>query len=1112
MAEFSGIKVGTTLLEILPEVQQNAFRSAAMSAGTQFAREMGKQFGAQLNQQIAKDATPALSSLATGAREAAGHIVSGMNQASVAIGRLSTQIALTAFGFQLIGQNIQRYVTVPLATLTAGLLKFGITGAASLEANAILMKNIVGDTGDYKQIFGDLVKLAIKSPVFDTEQLTKYSAQLAGAGFETKKLLPFMTSLGNIFLSNGLDANQASQSLLALTQMYSKGKISGQELNVQLRNAFPGAMKIFNQAAHNLGVAGVEELISSIADGKITMDQFFDELTRIGSTPEMIKKAADAAGGLRSSWIQLKETLKTKFSMAFLDENFRLKPEFKDAFDRISALVMGLADIFIAMIPKILAEAQKFLSWVEDLKNKFDELDPKTKEMIKNFVVMLAVSGPLSTALGIAGIMLGTLVRGFAFFLLNPIGLIITGIALTVGGLALAFIEGWRRSEDFRKGVQTFVEVVRDGWERHIKPSLQGVVDKIRQDLIPAFNDLLHSLGFDSWQELAKWLGTNVVASADMLVRELGTLVEWITTVIKIVTFVIDIFKFLGDAWNQTVAGITAGIAVWKMGFDLAKQSIINVLNNLKTEWTTFKDFLALTWMLIELRVIQAKDNIVSTWNTLVSGIKTAWDQIKEMFKHPIEAVLTFYNTGIGGLWNAARNIFPSLPEFKPAPEHLASGGPVPRVPGISGDWVPLYGTAGEYMLSKKNVSALGGISGVESILSGAQHFAEGGPIIPGPLGALASGVMGAVKDIMPGEFLVNKLVSALTGGLTGEIDKLGNLLGGMPKAAAKAIFDAAIGMIKGMDVASGNIGSGGEAIDRIIGMAQQSGIRYTVNSTYRPGDPGYHGQKKAVDFGGSMTPLARYFMKFSGSLLELIHGDSASYVKNGRVVGPGFYGAATEAQHASWGGNEHVHVAMNGNAGVGGGGTGDVAGAMGGMSGSLSGWIAAAQKYVSIEWLQGLSTLIMRESGGNPGTINLWDSNAQSGHPSGGLMQTIGPTFARFRDPRLPNNMFDPVANIVAGMNYIHSRYGSLYNVPQAHAEMSPQGYDSGGWLKPGLFNGTGVPEPVFTGSQWEILKNNMSSNDPGIINVFLNSEPFDAIVERNNQDIAGVFRRGRK
>jgi uncharacterized protein YukE len=74
--------------------------------------------------------------------------------------------------------------------------------------------------------------------------------------------------------------------------------------------------------------------------------------------------------------------------------------------------------------------------------------------------------------------------------------------------------------------------------------------------------------------------------------------------------------------------------------------------------------------------------------------------------------------------------------------------------------------------------------------------------------------------------------------------------------------------------------------------------------------------------------------------------------------------------------------------------------------------------------------TIIQHESGGNPNAINLWDSNAQAGHPSKGLMQCIDSTFQAHMLPG-HGNIYNPVDNIIAGVRYALSRYGSIESVP---------------------------------------------------------------------------------
>lgn len=98
---------------------------------------------------------------------------------------------------------------------------------------------------------------------------------------------------------------------------------------------------------------------------------------------------------------------------------------------------------------------------------------------------------------------------------------------------------------------------------------------------------------------------------------------------------------------------------------------------------------------------------------------------------------------------------------------------------------------------------------------------------------------------------------------------------------------------------------------------------RMYITSNYRPGDPGYHGDtgsNGALDFAAQMTDAGQRDMQAASRLvmedkdlfLEVIHttpfsDDNGFYVKNGNDVGPGFYGAQTEAEHVN-----HIHIAAS--------------------------------------------------------------------------------------------------------------------------------------------------------------------------------------------------------
>jgi SLT domain-containing protein len=86
-------------------------------------------------------------------------------------------------------------------------------------------------------------------------------------------------------------------------------------------------------------------------------------------------------------------------------------------------------------------------------------------------------------------------------------------------------------------------------------------------------------------------------------------------------------------------------------------------------------------------------------------------------------------------------------------------------------------------------------------------------------------------------------------------------------------------------------------------------------------------------------------------------------------------------------------------------------------------------------------------ESGGNPNAINNSDSNAAAGDPSRGLLQTIMSTFKQYHVAGTSNNIYDPLANIAAAINYADHVYGpSLMSGGMGMG--SGHGYATGGWI----------------------------------------------------------------
>lgn len=150
--------------------------------------------------------------------------------------------------------------------------------------------------------------------------------------------------------------------------------------------------------------------------------------------------------------------------------------------------------------------------------------------------------------------------------------------------------------------------------------------------------------------------------------------------------------------------------------------------------------------------------------------------------------------------------------------------------------------------------------------------------------------------------------------------------------------------------------------------------------------------------------------------------------------------GATTTPQSGTSSGGDTSGGGTTGGGGSGGGGTSGPPPTTA-PSGDVASWIAQARSLLIKSGVPAgeinaddINIIIQHESSGNPHAENDWDSNAAAGHPSKGLMQTIDSTFDEYALPG-HTDIWNPVDNIVAGVRYALSRYGSLDNVPGVRA-----------------------------------------------------------------------------
>lgn len=715
---------------------------------------------------------------------------------------------------------------------------------------------------------------------------------------------------------------------------------------------------------------------------------------------------------------------------------------------------------------------------------------------------------------------------------------------------------------DIRSDVSGVMDEVRDrieaGWTA-VRESVIGAVDRIRESVEGGFENIreivsrvsgeIRSALEDAWEAIR----TNVF---DPIIDTLQNALSRAFTELK---------DIASAAWNEIRTNVTSA---WNQ----IRDAVFNEVNS------RIDDLIR--------RFQSLRDNVTARWNEIRDTARAIWTEIRDQIFNPMGEFLTVtlparyeefrervvrifseVRDTIGRIWNEMLT---------------AAKGAVNAIAGfING----VIRAINQIPFMKDKLGELPGFADGGAVIQGK---ARGGAVWGGPKGTdtvPALSTWGQRYLLDNGEHILTKKdVQAMGGQKNVYMFRAGLHAGNRLNVRANMVdHPAPLRRATGGQIVGGRVGAQNNQLLQehrdhvhvamnvppmgfplIVAKAATSGVPFKVGSTFRPGSRAasgnldHHSAGRAVDFPGfNQDAFASFWEKTSG-VIELIHRTATrDYAIFGGGSGGGGGGliswllsAAGKAVKAAFDSamrilkegigqpllqgntmapgvlrNMFTHVAdqltshFDFSSASGGGGTPAA-------PEQLKKWIEEARKYVTIEDVGRLITLIMRESGGNPRAINLTDINAQRGDPSKGLMQTIGATFSRYRDPRLPNDPFDPVANIVAGMNYIHARYGSLANVQQANANAPPMGYatggevktvmDNGGWMKPGMsaVNLSGKPEPVFSSSQWDVLTDLAGAENLVVENkIFatIDGAPIDIKVQNSNQKIASGFRRGR-
>lgn len=239
--------------------------------------------------------------------------------------------------------------TAALAGLGAWVGKTGIEFNAFQQQAETAFTTMLGSGEKAKSFMKELNDFAKKTP-FEITGLTETSQKLLAFGFDSKSILPTLTSIGDAVAGLGGSPELLNRITVALGQIKAKGKVQAEEM-LQLTEA---GIPAWEMLANKIGVT-IPEAMQMVTKGMI------DSETAIGALTEgMDQKFGGLMEKQSKSWNGMLST-------------------FKDYFAQISGRVMAP---FFDLANKGLA---KILSMMES---------PQFEKFINDFVTFVEVSTP----------------------------------------------------------------------------------------------------------------------------------------------------------------------------------------------------------------------------------------------------------------------------------------------------------------------------------------------------------------------------------------------------------------------------------------------------------------------------------------------------------------------------------------------------------------------------------------------------------------------------------------------------------------------------------------------------------------------------------------------
>ena len=359
---------------------------------------------------------------------------------------------------------------------------------------------------------------------------------------------------------------------------------------------------------------------------------------------------------------------------------------------QLTLLKSALEGLAIQFGTILLPYVKNFVSWLQELVTKFQNLSEEQKNQIVKWGAFAAAIGPVLIIVGKLVTAVGSIVTAFgkipgaitkvkgAFTVLKTamagISAPILAIVAVIVTLAAAFDSLWKNNEEFRNKMTAIWGQIKETFDGFCN----GLVERI------------NALGFD-FENITQVLSAIWQGFCDLLAPvfegAFSTIANALSTVLDVILGIVDAFiaLFKGDwegCWNavsgvfetawegivnafQIVCDILKGIldvacgwfdTTWSETWESIKTFFTNTLESIKTALTealnAIKTAITNTFNAI-------KTFTTETWNSIKTTISTSIDNTKTKVETTVNSIKSTISSGFTSAKNTVTNIFDNI-------------------------------------------------------------------------------------------------------------------------------------------------------------------------------------------------------------------------------------------------------------------------------------------------------------------------------------------------------------------------------------------------------------------------------------------------------------------